>query len=165
MSHIQTVFNAAKAAGLTDAQAKIIVAQAQHESANFTSNVFKTDNNLFGMKMPSKRPRTYIERPSKIIMQSEGSTPYAHYVSITDSVNDLVKGWHSYNKTNWSLLTTPALYSAYLKSKGYYGDAQAVYTNALNRFFASLPNLKYVAAGSALFLIIGIGLFIYFQNR
>lgn len=35
---------------------QIVLAQAILESNNFSSNVFKTHNNIFGMKIPAKRP-------------------------------------------------------------------------------------------------------------
>ena len=53
----QTIFYAAKQTGLTDDQARIIVAQAQHETLNFTSGVFIDDNNCFGLKYPKIRDK------------------------------------------------------------------------------------------------------------
>jgi uncharacterized FlgJ-related protein len=37
----------------------IIYAQAKMETANFSSNLFKNHNNLFGMKPAMQRPKTY----------------------------------------------------------------------------------------------------------
>lgn len=154
----QIVFNTAKKAGLNDVQAKIIVAQSIHESGNYTSHVFKTDNNIFGMKIPAKRSKQFIERPSTIVMQSEGSTPYAHYATIQDSVNDLILSWHTYNRTDWNKIYTPELYAAYLKSRGYYGDSQSNYTNALVKYFKNVQWLKYTTP-VLLFLVFGILIF------
>lgn len=134
------IFNTATMAGLNPVQAKIIVAQATHESGNFKSNVFKTDNNLFGMKMPTQRSKKYIAGPSKIVMKKEGSTPYASYSSIENSVNDLILGYHVAKKTDWTKIKTPTEYAAYLKSKGYYGDTLSNYTNALQRFFKTITD-------------------------
>jgi len=157
------VFDAAINTGLNETQAKLITAQATHETGNFKSNVFKTDNNLFGMKMPSRRNKQYIERPSTIIMRSEGATPYAHYSSIENSVNDLVLGWHKYNGTNWSKIKTPADYATYLKSKGYYGDTFSNYLSALVRYFNSLDWLKITGSFVAVILIAAI--FLLIQNK
>lgn len=155
----QIVFNAARAAGLNDAQAKIITAQATHESGNFKSNVFKTDNNLFGMKMPSKRSKQFIERPSKIVMRTEGATPYAHYSSIQNSVKDLILGWHAYNRTNWDKIKTPADYATYLKAKGYYGDT---YSNYLTALVNHLKKLDWLKVGTVAVSLTGVILVITF---
>lgn len=137
----QKVYTTARACGLNDTQAKIILSQAIHESAMFTSAVFKDDNNCFGIKMPSIRPKTYIAGASKRVRTSEGVTPYAHYNSVEDSVRDLILGWHKFNKTDWSTINTPAQYSSYLKSKGYYGAPELDYMLALSRNFAKLRDL------------------------
>jgi len=166
MDYQQIVFNAARAAGLNDVQAKIITAQATHESGNFKSNVFLTDNNLFGMKMPNKRSKQFIERASKIIMRSEGTAPYAHYSSIQNSVKDLILGWHLYNKTNWDKIKSPADYATYLKSKGYYGDT---YSNYLTALVNQIKNLDWLKVGAAVsvsaVLICGIILYFITQTK
>lgn len=38
----------------------IVFAQAVHETGHFTSNIFNQNNNLFGMKMAYRRPKTAI---------------------------------------------------------------------------------------------------------
>jgi uncharacterized FlgJ-related protein len=43
---------------------EIVFAQAILETGTFTSSIFKRNNNLFGMKMPSKRP-TVAKKPKK----------------------------------------------------------------------------------------------------
>ncbi len=55
----------------------IVFAQAVLESGNFTSKLFKTQNNLFGMKVPHKRQTTAINKRG-----------YAKYNSIDDSIID-----------------------------------------------------------------------------
>lgn len=39
---------------------KVVLAQAKIESGNFTSKIFKENNNLFGMKLPVRRKTTAI---------------------------------------------------------------------------------------------------------
>ena len=154
----QIVFNTAKKAGLNDVQAKIIVAQSIHESGNYTSHVFLTDNNIFGMKMPTVRSKQFIERPSTIVMKSEGAAPYAHYATVQDSVNDLLLSWHKFNRTDWNKIYTPEGYAAYLKTRGYYGDTQENYTNALVRYFKGVQWLKYTTP-ILFFVLAGILIF------
>ncbi len=57
----------------------IVFAQALLESAEFKSNVFKTRNNLFGMKVPGKRPT---------VASNVGKKGYAHYDNWVQSVED-----------------------------------------------------------------------------
>jgi flagellum-specific peptidoglycan hydrolase FlgJ len=45
---------------LNIAHPDIVIAQAIIESGNFKSNIFKENNNLFGMKMPAYRKTTAI---------------------------------------------------------------------------------------------------------
>jgi len=59
---------------------KIVFAQALLETGNFSSTVFKNYNNLFGMKMPGKRP-TVAKKPKK-----KGG--YARYDNWFESVED-----------------------------------------------------------------------------
>ena len=57
----------------------VVFAQALIESAHFTSEVFKCENNLFGMKQPYVRETTSM---------SKGKTGYASYYDWTNSVED-----------------------------------------------------------------------------
>lgn len=55
----------------------IVLAQAILESGTFTSNIFKTKNNMFGMKVPGRRQTTAINKKG-----------YAAYLSWIDCVKD-----------------------------------------------------------------------------
>lgn len=55
----------------------IVLAQAILESGTFTSNIFKTKNNMFGMKVPGRRETTAINKKG-----------YAAYTSWMDCVKD-----------------------------------------------------------------------------
>jgi flagellum-specific peptidoglycan hydrolase FlgJ len=56
----------------------IVLAQAKLESGNFTSNLFQQNNNMFGMKMPSRRPTTAVGKKSS----------YAYYNTWICSIED-----------------------------------------------------------------------------
>lgn len=58
----------------------IVLAQAILESGTFTSNIFKTKNNMFGMKVPKKRQTLAVNK--------RGYTGYATYASWIDCVKD-----------------------------------------------------------------------------
>ena len=129
--------NAAKSVGVPDVNAQIIASQATHESGKFSSNLFVKDNNCFGMKVPSVRKTPYIAGKGIAAPVSEGQTPYAHYNSMEDSVKDLVS-WCTYNKVKWADVATPDTYAAWLKSKGYYGDAYTTYAKRVGEYLASI---------------------------
>jgi uncharacterized FlgJ-related protein len=57
----------------------VVFAQAVLESGNFTSKLFKTQNNLFGMKLPYKRKTTAV---------GKNKSGYAKYNTIDDSIYD-----------------------------------------------------------------------------
>ena len=106
-----------------------VVTQSMHETADFTSNVFRKLNNGFGMKQPSVRPTLSIGE-SSIVVKSEGLRGYATYNNLTDSVNDLLY-WLKYNKIDWTKINSFEDYAKFLKSKGYYGDPLSVYLNGM----------------------------------
>jgi uncharacterized FlgJ-related protein len=162
------VYNYARACGLSDFHSKIIVSQATFESGNFTNRAFKIANNYFGMKMPSRRPKTYIDGASSIVMQSEGSTPYANYNSRLRSVQDLIQGWHAYNKTDWNKITSPEVYASYLKKKGYYGGQENIYRSSLASITSGLNWIKEQAIknpGLPIALIIFAGFFFFITKK
>lgn len=79
---------------------EIVLAQTMHETAFFTSPVFKENNNLFGMKCAATRITTSIV--------SEGQ--YAHYNNWMDSVYDRAL----YSATYLSSIKTEDEYFSYL---------------------------------------------------
>lgn len=97
-----------------------IVAQSQHETNGWQSSLFKNNNNLFGMKIPSKRE--YF---------GNGGTPapdggdYAKYNSWADSAKDLLS-WMRYVKFPVGLLTVDAYVHA-LKTNSYFTDGEDNY--------------------------------------
>jgi hypothetical protein len=65
--------------GFTEQLSRYLTAQAAHETANFTSQIFVTNNNLFGMKLPKVRKTTAT------------GEKYGHatFDSLTDSIKDM----------------------------------------------------------------------------
>ena len=86
------------------------------ESANFKSNVYRRNNNPFGMHVPSRRP----------FLGTRGSGSeysgmyYARYKSLYEALQDYKlwqKQWDAYSPT-----LTRAQYIAFLGAKGYAED-------------------------------------------
>jgi len=94
----QEIYNAAISEGYSPSTAKLIVAQARLESANYSSAVFKKNNNLFGMKFVgqplatkgSLAPLSERSDTCKAGGECKNSDHYAKYNTPTDSIKDLV---------------------------------------------------------------------------
>jgi len=171
MTSEETIYKSAREEMVPDTVAKLMIAQSQQETGNFTSAVFKDDNNGFGMKVPSIRKDPYIKGPSVHANLSEGKTPYAHYDNLADSTKSLVN-WMRYNKIKWSDIDTPEKYATVLKSKGYYGDALSNYLYNISRYYDKLKGVvfrysKPIAwvAAVASFFIVGYGIFIITNRK
>ena len=138
--YTQAIRQTAHSAGLSVIHQNILVAQGALESEHFTSNLFRTDNNFCGMKVPKIRGKKYQDGPSKIIRYSEGPTPYAHYDSVERCTLDLID-LMTYNRINWETIKTPADYSRFLKSKDYYQASEQDYTRIINNLYKKYFNV------------------------
>jgi flagellum-specific peptidoglycan hydrolase FlgJ len=138
MSLDQTIYDVAIRNGFSPATSKLIVAQARLESANYSSNVFKQNNNLFGMKYVGQ-PLATKGTPAP---QSERSSTdkitnyYAKYNTPEDSVRDVVE--RLYSKTIGGVTQmqlqnamTPEDFAEYLKKRGYFGVSASQYAKGL----------------------------------
>src|ERR1041385_5438982 len=96
---------------------RYIIAQAKVESANFTSNVYLTDNNMFGMKQNS-RP---YDTPG--LVAPDGGR-YAHYKNDFDSIRDFVA---YLAQTNFPT-TVPGVeqYALEMKTRYQYGPSASI---------------------------------------
>lgn len=130
------IFDAARQNGMPVDLANFIVAQARHETNDFTSNVFKSCNNAFGYKYVGQRTAA-----GECTRAPEGGH-YARYNKVEDSVNELV-GWIRRRQadkifpSSLATIDTAEKYSQVLKLAGYYGDPVTVYTNGLKKFKVS----------------------------
>lgn len=148
MSNEDIVFNAAIINGMPPYLAALIVAQAKHESANFTSNIFLNCNNAFGFGTPSWNfnPCAY-------------SSFFNKYNSLADSTNDLCE-WIKRKQddglfpTNLSSINSIYKYASLLKNAGYYTDSLENYTNGLTAYFKPAEDYKNEnTAGIGFFLL------------
>lgn len=106
---------------------KYIIAQARFETADFTSKVYNTDYNMFGMKGATKRKQ--LGEPG--LVASDGGR-YQHYKNDTQSLRDLFL-YFDYVKFPITVGGTEQ-YSSELKTRGYYTADQQTYTNGLNQY-------------------------------
>lgn len=95
---------------------EIAYAQSKLESGNFTSTIFKENNNLFGMKHPQRRETTSIGTHRN----------HAKYHSWQDSVKDY------------------ALWQEYYKSHGYDINDYDIFLKKFNSHHDYINKVKYI---------------------
>jgi uncharacterized FlgJ-related protein len=142
MDYKKIVYDTAISEGASPAFAKIIVAQLQHESADFKSNVFKKNNNANGMKVPSRRKSPFIAGKGTQPPGNEGKTPYARFNSLQDNVRDLFH-WLKYNKVPFKSITTVSAYAEELRKRSYMGNTEAgkkIYIAGLSRYLKKIAD-------------------------
>lgn len=115
-------FNEISKAGYPNLE-KFIIAQSKFETGNFSSPIFKENNNLFGMKLPKSRSTTAIG-------ENRG---HAKFSNTRDSVIDLTM-WLNMYKSQAQKITTLSEYVAFLKSKRYFEDSITNYLNGLKKW-------------------------------
>lgn len=154
----QQIYNAALSKGFTPTSAKLVVAQARHETGNYTSNVYYLNNNLFGMKYV-KQPLATQGSPSP---KKEGDF-YAKYNSVGDSVKDLID--RNYTLTKGGITpeqlknATDSLdFATKLKARGYYTASTSEYANGLKSALTRINILEFVQKNKGKIFILGIGL-------
>lgn len=134
MTNDQLIYETAIKAGFTPTAAKLVVAQARFESADYTSFVFRNNNNTSGMKYIGQPLATrgtlapMNERSSSCRAGGEckNSDHYAKFASVADSAADKIN--RLYSKTMGGV--TPEQlknakdadeFAALLKKRSYYG--------------------------------------------
>lgn len=149
--------------GLPPTLASLLIAQAQHETGNFTSNIFRNYNNAFGYSfVPGAR---YQVGAGSI---ADNGQPVAAYRNIEDSTKEVVD-W-IYRRVaegvfpkDLNTIVSPEQYAALLKKAGYYQDSVANYTAGIKAFFKQV--MQYIEQpGSGAWLLFG-GLIFYWWYR
>lgn len=131
MDYATLIFATAVNDNIPETLSQLIVAQAAHETANFTSPVFKNANNAFGYK--------YV---SGAKWQTGNYNGYAMYATVEDSTHEItdwlkrrVKDQRGGFTNDLNSITTPEIYAEELKKAGYYEDAETNYEGGVNYYF------------------------------
>lgn len=146
--------------GLPKALAALVVSQAAHETGNFTSPIFKENNNIGGYTWKGSR---YQVRPGRI---ADNGEPVGHYATIEDSVKEIVD-WIYRRRAegkfpaDLSIIADPLSYAQLLKNSGYFTDALVNYVNGLKKW-AFTPKVGFSLLG--LLAAVGAGWYVY-SNR
>jgi len=130
----QSIYNTAIEEGFSPTSAKLIVAQARLESSHYSSNVFKANNNMYGMKFIGQplATRGSLAPPNErsASCRSGGacvdSDHYAKYSSIEDSAKDTIQ--RLYKKTRKGIgfdqlknVKDATEFATKLKTRDYFG--------------------------------------------
>ena len=155
------VYQAAIEKGWSEKSAMMLIAQFRHETKDYTSNVFKCNNNLGGMTyvgQPLAKGRGNIRPPNEITKNCKRKNPYvlgpkgcndpgngkcsdsdfyANYASIGDSVKDKLDRYFETTRggvTPDMLKTSTNVdqYASLLKKRNYYADTVKNYVNNMN---------------------------------
>jgi len=115
--------------GFSPLHAKMIVAQSAHETAGFTSHIFKSNHNCFGMKYAGQ---------SSALGEKNG---YAYYNSISQSTLDY-KHWfeRKLGTTNLQTFTATNLeqFVNWLKTRYYFEDSASNYLRGCDYFYKQI---------------------------
>lgn len=138
---IKRILAACAAKGMPKRLSQLIAAQAMHETANFTSNVFKQNNNGFGYKYV--KGAKYQVGAGRISTEKD---PYANYLTLEDSVYEIcdwIKRRQAEGKFPANLFTIKdgETYATLLKNCGYYGGPLSGYIAGLNKYVKDVETL------------------------
>ncbi len=118
-------------AGIPDLLARILVAQSQWETGNYSSDVFLNANNAFGYKY------TGASR-----WQTGSYRGYGVYQGVDQSAAELLDYiWRRVDEGSFpgdlDTITTPGQYVALLGNAGYFEDSVSHYANGVQSYFGS----------------------------
>jgi LPXTG-motif cell wall-anchored protein len=166
----QLIYETAIKQGFSPTAAKLVVAQARFESADYSSNVFKNNLNTSGMKYIGQRLATRgslapLNERSKSCQESRNcvnSDHYAKFNSVADSARDKIE--RNFEKTMGGVTPqqlknakTAEEFAALLKKRRYYGSSESEYARGLKSKLMRIQVVEFIDKNKNM-LLIGIGL-------
>lgn len=118
MSNYKIILQAARFNGFSETLAKYVTAQSAHETNGWTSPIYNSNNNAFGMKYAGQATST------------GANAGYANYININQSVTDFARWWARRGFSLVNLGVSPmtlAQYVKFLKTNSYFEDTEASY--------------------------------------
>ena len=116
--------------GYSANMARILAAVSRHETDNYGSHVFKTLNNMFGMRFPRIRKTTALY---------ESASRYSVYSSAADSVLDMV--YYLDARRFPSDVSGPRALVEMMKAKGYFEDTLDNYLRGVENALPKVASL------------------------
>lgn len=160
----ERIYNQAITNGMPPVLATLIVAQARHETAGYTSNVFKSCNNAFGYKWVGQSTAV-----GPCVTSTEGDS-YAKYANVEHSTTELTKWIRRRQQegkfpSDLTQIQTADDYSYLLKRSGYYGDTQANYLSGLIYWLSQMGSLPGPVVGGSALLLLLLALGIVYRKK
>jgi len=115
---------------ISDFGIELLVAQARHETGNFTSAIFRESNNFFGMRHPRRRATRSIGVHRE----------HARFQTLDDSVIDMIL-YLIHFRTNPGDFANVESYVRELKNDGYFEDTEENYLRAMRAHMRGSPFL------------------------
>lgn len=130
----QIIYNAAINQGLPPLIAQFMAAQAEVESAQYTSDVYNRCSNAFGYK--------WVGQDTAIgpCTGSPEGDNYADYMDLNQSAEEVAK-WILRRWDQFENVTTPEQYADVLKANGYFGGSLSAYEAGVSRYWNQIKNL------------------------
>lgn len=170
------ILQSAIAEGFSPKAALLIVAQARYETGDYTSFVFRNNNNLFGMKFVGQPLATQGTPAPK----SEGDY-YAKYKTPVESVKDLVGRLYKRERKGIGYeqlrnVSDSTEFANKLKQRDYFGVSAEQYARGLN---AKLLKIKILDIANQSMqavqrnkgkviiglILIGLSVYLYFKSK
>jgi uncharacterized FlgJ-related protein len=160
----QLIYDTAIGEGFNPTAAKLIVAQARFESADYSSNVFKNNLNTSGMKYIGQPLATRGTPAPKNEQRCNGgcdSDYYAKFKSVGDSAKDKIQRLYNITMRGVTPAQLKAAKSAeefanLLKRRGYYGAPESQYANGLRAKLLRIQVVEFVTKNrKGIILLIG----------
>jgi flagellum-specific peptidoglycan hydrolase FlgJ len=107
-----------------------IIAQAKHETGNFSSRLSREANNIFGMRKVYKRKNFQIGTT-----KGEGGADFGVYATKDDAVRDFLEWLRQWKTKPFPRrVSSAAAYASELKQRGYFSDDLANYKEGILRW-------------------------------
>lgn len=188
----QMIYDTALEQGFNPIAAKLIVAQARFESADYTSKVFKANNNTSGMKYIGQRQKnatrgTLVPSNEQRCGGGCDGDYYAKFYTVKDAINDKIVRLYNINMdgvTPQQLKdsTSAEEFARLLKKRRYYGfgtygtpQAETDIRNYANGMKAKLlkinvlefykKNKNIINYGTIGIVLIGLSIYTYYLKR
>jgi len=153
----QKIYDTAIKAGFTPTAARLVVAQARFESADYSSNVFKQNMNTSGMKYIGQplatrgtlAPMSERSASCRAGGECKNSDHYAKFKSVADSASDKID--RLYSKTMGGVTPNQLKnakdaeeFAGLLKKRGYYGSGETQYALGLRAKLLKIQFTEFV---------------------
>lgn len=112
--------------GISPDKAKVIASVAAHETANFSSELYRKHNNCFGFRIP----KTWSGRCAY-----DTKSNYSGYINFVDSINDYIDWCNSFVG---GINESPTIHVENMKRKGYFEDSYSNYLRGVMYFYRKL---------------------------